>query len=61
VTDAEWLNPLEGYVTVPVGPGLGIDVDEQAVRVAAERAARDGVGAWRNPVWRLADGTVAEW
>jgi galactonate dehydratase len=45
-----------GYVTIPRGPGLGIEIDEDYVR---ERAA---VGhRWRNPVWRHADGSVAEW
>lgn len=58
---ADWLLPSEGYVAVPDGPGLGIVVEEEAVRDAAERAARDGAKAWRNPVWRLADGSVAEW
>ncbi|TDU91733.1 galactonate dehydratase [Kribbella voronezhensis] len=43
---AEW-NPL---------PGLGITVDEDAVRAA------DKVGhAWRNPVWTHEDGSFAEW
>jgi galactonate dehydratase len=37
-------------------PGLGIDIDENAVRVAAETGHR-----WRNPVWRRADGSFAEW
>lgn len=47
---------VEGYVTVPTGPGLGIRVDEEAVR----RAAATG-HSWRNPIWRLDDGTLAEW
>ncbi|MEI8411528.1 MULTISPECIES: galactonate dehydratase [unclassified Kribbella] len=43
---AEW-NPL---------PGLGITVDEAAVRTA------DKTGhAWRNPVWTHEDGSFAEW
>ncbi|GAB3262463.1 D-galactonate dehydratase [Arthrobacter pigmenti] len=46
----------DGYVTIPTGPGLGIDVNEDYV---LERA---GVGhRWRNPVWRHADGSIAEW
>ena len=45
-----------GYVTIPGGPGLGIEVNEAYV---IERAA---VGhRWRNPIWRHADGSVAEW
>jgi galactonate dehydratase len=37
-------------------PGLGIAVDEAAVR-AADRSGH----AWRNPVWRHTDGSFAEW
>ncbi|MGD3106288.1 galactonate dehydratase [Streptomyces sp. YGL11-2] len=38
-------------------PGLGVEVDERAVR-AADAA---GGHAWRNPVWRYDDGAFAEW
>jgi len=45
-----------GFVKIPAGPGLGIEVNEDKVR---EMAA---VGHdWKNPLWRNADGTVAEW
>jgi galactonate dehydratase len=37
-------------------PGLGIDVDEPAVRRAAEVYP-----GWRTPLWRHADGSLAEW
>lgn len=46
----------DGYFDLPRGPGLGIEVDEERVREAARRGHD-----WRNPVWRHADGTVAEW
>ncbi|MQM26924.1 galactonate dehydratase [Glycomyces albidus] len=46
----------DGYVERPTAPGLGIEVDEAAVRKAAEDPHR-----WRNQVWRLRDGTFAEW
>jgi galactonate dehydratase len=46
----------DGHVALPQGPGLGIELDERAVRRAAEAGHR-----WRNPLWRLADGSVAEW
>ncbi|MGP3958040.1 galactonate dehydratase [Nonomuraea sp. 3N208] len=46
----------DGYVDRPVAPGLGISVDEDAVRRAAELGHR-----WRNAVWRHADGSFAEW
>jgi galactonate dehydratase len=46
----------DGYVDMPKGPGLGIEVNEDYV---AERAR---VGhQWHNPVWRHDDGSVAEW
>jgi len=45
-----------GYVPLPQGPGLGIEIDEDAVRRAATVGHR-----WRNPIWRLADGSIAEW
>jgi len=45
-----------GFVARPTRPGLGIEIDEAAV----ERAAAVG-HRWRNPVWRLPDGSLAEW
>ena len=46
----------DGHVARPTGPGLGIEVDEAAVRRAAEIGHR-----WRSPAWRLDDGSLAEW
>jgi galactonate dehydratase len=47
---------VAGYANRPAGPGLGIEVDEAAVRRAAE------IGhSWRNPIWRHEDGGFAEW
>jgi galactonate dehydratase len=46
----------DGYVAIPEGPGLGIEVNEKAVREAAKKGHD-----WKNPVWRNQDGTVAEW
>jgi len=47
---------VDGYAARSVRPGLGIEVNEPAVRRAAE------IGhTWRNPVWRHTDGTLAEW
>lgn len=45
-----------GYVQIPQGPGLGIEINEEQVR----RMAAIGHN-WRNPVWRHRDGSVAEW
>ncbi len=46
----------DGYVPLPDGPGLGIEIDEAVVR---ERAQQDV--DWHNPVWEHDDGSVAEW
>ena len=45
-----------GYVKIPVGPGLGIEIDESHVRKMAATGHN-----WRNPLWRHDDGSVAEW
>jgi glucarate dehydratase len=34
--------PEEGYVDVPIGPGLGVELDERALVRGVERFARDG-------------------
>ena len=46
----------DGFVARPTSPGLGIDVDEAAVR----QAAQDGHD-WQVPLWRHEDGSLAEW
>lgn len=47
---------VDGYVERPTASGLGIVVDEAAVRRADEAGHR-----WRAPVWRHRDGSFAEW
>ena len=56
VTDKNVLTPEDGYLAIPSGPGLGVAIDEAAVREAHKDRHR-----WRNPVWRTADGNFAEW
>jgi galactonate dehydratase len=46
----------DGYVAIPGGPGLGISINEEAVRRGAAMGHR-----WRPPVWRHQDGSFAEW
>lgn len=46
----------DGYVAIPSGPGLGVEVDEDYVR----QRAREGHD-WHTPVWRHEDGSFAEW
>jgi galactonate dehydratase len=56
IKNPEVFDYADGYVKIPSGPGLGIEVNEDYVK---ERAA---VGhRWRNPIWRHADGSFAEW
>jgi len=55
-TNKDALTPVDGYLPVPEGPGLGVDIDEAAVREADKDRHR-----WRNPVWRTSDGSFAEW
>ncbi|WP_329741614.1 galactonate dehydratase [Dyella sp. A6] len=56
VTDRSVFAYADGYVSMPRGPGLGVEVNEEYV---IERAK---IGhQWHNPVWRHQDGSVAEW
>jgi len=46
----------DGFLVIPTGPGLGVEIDETRVAAAAQRGHR-----WRAPVWRHQDGSIAEW
>ena len=46
----------DGHVEIPQLPGLGIEVNKDLV--LEENASPH---AWKNPVWRHYDGSVAEW
>ena len=56
VVDRSVFDFSSGYCERPPGPGLGIEVDEAAVRKAAEVGHN-----WRTPRWRHGDGSFAEW
>ncbi len=56
IVDKDVFKYEDGYVNIPNGPGLGIEVNEELVR----KLAKDGHN-WRNPVWRHKDGSIAEW
>jgi galactonate dehydratase len=56
LVDTAPLAIVNGHIERWEAPGLGIEVDEAAVRKAAEKPH-----GWRSPVWRLADGSFAEW
>ncbi len=46
----------DGFINPLRKPGLGVEIDEERV-IEASKNPPD----WRNPVWRHADGSVAEW
>ncbi|MEZ0473000.1 galactonate dehydratase, partial [Luteimonas salinilitoris] len=46
----------DGYIRALPGPGLGVEIDEERLQAASRKPP-----AWRNPLWRHADGSVAEW
>ncbi len=54
--DKKQLTAEDGFLGIPDGPGLGIDIDEDAVRESHGDRHR-----WRNPVWSGPDGSFAEW
>ncbi len=56
VEDPETLSPIDGHLPIPTKPGLGVTINEAAVREAHKDRHR-----WRNPVWRVRDGSFAEW
>lgn len=45
-----------GMLSIPTGPGLGIEIDEKVVTEASKTGHR-----WRAPIWRHSDGSIAEW
>lgn len=45
-----------GTMAVPDRPGLGVEIDENAVREMAKAPHR-----WRNPAWRGPQGELREW
>lgn len=47
---------VDGHVLRPTGPGLGIEINEDAVRAAAATGH-----SWRSPLLRHPDGSFAEW
>lgn len=45
-----------GYLLRPTAPGLGVEIDERAVRDADRRGVE-----WTSPVWHDDDGAFTEW
>ena len=45
-----------GFVNFPTKPGLGVDVNKELI-IEENKTPHH----WKNPVWRHADGSIAEW
>ncbi|KMK97193.1 galactonate dehydratase [Rossellomorea marisflavi] len=56
IVDKDVFRYENGFVEIPQGPGLGIEVNEEVVR----KMAAEGHD-WHNPIWRHKDGSIAEW
>ena len=56
VVNKEDFTMTDGYFYPLNKPGLGVEINEELV-IECSKNAPD----WRNPVWRYADGAVAEW
>lgn len=56
VVNKQHFDCVDGHIAALPGPGLGVEIDEARLRAAATDPPH-----WRNPVWRHADGSVAEW
>lgn len=56
VKNKEIFQYKDGYLEIPKGPGLGLEIDEELV----EKVSAEGL-YWTNPSWKNYDGTIAEW
>ena len=56
LSDPSVLHFSDGYVDIPQGPGLGIDINEDYVIERSKEGHR-----WHNPIWQHGDGSIAEW
>lgn len=56
VVNSEDFHIESGYIKPLPKPGLGVVIDEERVRAASRNPPE-----WKNPLWRHADGSVAEW
>lgn len=56
VNNKEDFRFTDGCVQLPVKPGIGVDVNKDLV-LEENKTPHN----WKNPVWRHADGSIAEW
>eukprot|EP01117_Protostelium_nocturnum_P018650 TRINITY_DN7838_c0_g1_i1.p2 TRINITY_DN7838_c0_g1~~TRINITY_DN7838_c0_g1_i1.p2 ORF type:complete len:187 (+),score=47.73 TRINITY_DN7838_c0_g1_i1:486-1046(+) len=55
IKDASVWDVKDGYIDVPTGPGLGIEVDEEQIRAVGK------VKSWRSPTFQGPNGEWREW
>ena len=56
VVNKEDFTCTNGHIAALPKPGLGVEIDEERLLQASKQPPD-----WRNPLWRHADGSVAEW
>uniref|UniRef100_UPI00192E41D9 galactonate dehydratase n=1 Tax=Mucilaginibacter pedocola TaxID=1792845 RepID=UPI00192E41D9 len=56
VANPEIFKITDGYIDLFTKPGLGVEINEDALK-EAQKVGHN----WANPVWRLEDGSLAEW
>jgi galactonate dehydratase len=56
VTNKEDFEFIDGFINLPVKPGLGVNVNKELVLEENQTPHE-----WKNPIWRHADGSIAEW
>ena len=57
LSNPEVLHFTDGYVDIPQGPGLGVEINEDYVIERSKEGHR-----WHNPLWQHPDGSsIAEW
>jgi len=61
ITNPDVFKVHTGMISLLEGPGLGIQVNEDLIRSEDAKYRAGHVSAWRNPIWRGADGAIREW
>lgn len=56
VNNTEIFQFKDGFLDIPKGPGLGLDLNEELI----EEVSKEEL-VWTNPSWKHYDGTIAEW
>lgn len=56
VDNQEMFHYKDGFVDIPIEPGLGIKLNEELIEEVSQQKLN-----WTNPSWKHYDGTIAEW